>query len=874
MPTRARCRDEVEPVAAATAQRAERRAAPAHGMFARRRAAAPARVASLAALLVMSDPVTSPPVDALAQFLADVRRPLDYLSGAGAAAAARTRVDGRGFAARGRALRGGVRGARQHALDQLCEYLERFDDAAPDAKTALVADCRAQLDALAGQGGRDIAPEYRAASGDIGAALKLLSQPVQFARDVGPRRAPYLKKFGIETVEDLLYHLPFRYEDRRKLGDIASAQFGEEVGIVGEIAHLGDRSIGRGGQRRILEGVLRDASGLLGLTWYNGVTFFRSRYKVGQRVLVYGKVERSPGGGKRIVHPDVDPQPDEDAGAGILPIYQKPTILSVGVMRKIAQQAATEYAPLAPAVLPAAIVARAQLADPAAALHALHTPAPDADVDRLNRFATQAHRALVFDELFFLQLGLGLKRRQAVLEHGMAQPRSGALTDRLAAALPFALTGAQQRVIEQVYVDLARPHPMHRLVQGDVGSGKTMVALFAALVAIENGRQAAFMAPTELLAEQHYATVARFAEGLGVRAALLTGDAVRSGRKKMYAALESGEIQLAVGTHALIQAGVRMPHLALGVVDEQHRFGVLQRAALAKLRGEADGPSPDILLMTATPIPRTLAMTVYGDLDVSLLDELPPGRTPVRTQVVFESARKEVYQRVKEQLALGRQAYIVYPLVEASEKEDLRDATSNARELGATVFAGLRVGLLHGRMKADEKEAIMRRFRAGDLQVLFSTTVIEVGVDVPNATVMVVEHAERFGLSQLHQLRGRVGRGSADASCLLVASYLGDRESDTYRRLKTMAATNDGFKIAEVDLELRGPGDFLGTRQHGLPDFRVASLIRDTRTLAEARDAAEQWLSLDPHLRSPESAALRQVLEHRWKGRLGLAEIG
>ena len=456
----------------------------------------------------------------------------------------------------------------------------------------------------------------------------------------------------------------------------------------------------------------------------------------------------------------------------------------------------------------------------------------------------------------------------------MALPRSGALTDRLAAALPFALTGAQRRVIAEVYADLAQAHPMHRLVHGDVGSGKTMVALFAALVAIENGRQAAFMAPTELLAEQHYATVARFAEGLGVRAALLTGDAVRSSKKKMYAALEAGEIQLAIGTHALIQAGVRMPHLGLGVIDEQHRFGVLQRAALAKLRGDIDGPAPDILLMTATPIPRTLAMTVYGDLDVSLLDELPPGRKPVRTQVVNEAARKEIYQRVKEHLAQGRQAYIVYPLVEASEKEDLRDATSNARELGRTVFAEYRVGLLHGRMKADEKDAIMRRFRAGDLQVLFSTTVIEVGVDVPNATVMVVEHAERFGLSQLHQLRGRVGRGSADAVCFLAASYFGDRESDTYKRLKTMASTSDGFKIAEVDLELRGPGDFLGTRQHGLPDFRVASLLRDTRMLAEAREAAERWLTLDPHLRAAESAALRQVLQHRWKGRLGLAEIG
>jgi len=358
-----------------------------------------------------------------------------------------------------------------------------------------------------------------------------------------------------------------------------------------------------------------------------------------------------------------------------------------------------------------------------------------------------------------------------------------------------------------------------------------------------------------------------------VRAALLTSEATKAGRKKLYAELESGAIGLAVGTHALIQEGVHMPALGLGIVDEQHRFGVLQRAAvLRRLRGGDDARAPHILLMTATPIPRTLAMTIYGDLDVSVLDELPPGRQPVRTMIFNEAERARVYQLVKRELDEGRQGYVVYPLVEASEKEDLRDATSMAKELGRTVFAGYRVGLLHGRMKADEKDAVMRRFRAGDLQLLFSTTVIEVGVDVPNASVMVVEHADRFGLSQLHQLRGRVGRGSDRALCLLVAPY--QRGEDVYRRLKAMRDSSDGFKIAEVDLELRGPGEFLGTRQHGLPDFRVSSLIRDTRTLAEAREAAEGWLTADPGLATADSSPLRAVLEHRWKGRLGLAEIG
>jgi ATP-dependent DNA helicase RecG len=381
------------------------------------------------------------------------------------------------------------------------------------------------------------------------------------------------------------------------------------------------------------------------------------------------------------------------------------------------------------------------------------------------------------------------------------------------------------------------------------------------------------MAPTELLAEHLFATISRLVDAFCVRAALFTGESNRTNRKRLHAELAAGEIQLAVGTHALIQEDVHMPALGLGIVDEQHRFGVMQRAAmLRRLRGADDTRSPHILLMTATPIPRTLAMTIYGDLDVSILDELPPGRKPVRTMIFNEAERGRVYQMVKQELDAGRQGYVVYPLVDASEKEDLRDATTMAKELGRTVFAGYRVGLLHGRMKSDEKDAVMRRFRAGDLQLLFSTTVIEVGVDVPNANVMVVEHADRFGLSQLHQLRGRVGRGSDHALCLLVAPY--HRGEDVYRRLKAMRDSTDGFKIAEVDLELRGPGEFLGTRQHGLPDFRVSSLIRDTKTLAEARDAAEHWLSNDPGLSSAESAPLRAILEHRWKGRLGLAEIG
>jgi ATP-dependent DNA helicase RecG len=456
------------------------------------------------------------------------------------------------------------------------------------------------------------------------------------------------------------------------------------------------------------------------------------------------------------------------------------------------------------------------------------------------------------------------------IESGLMLTKRGPLTERLEALLPFQLTGAQRRVLAEVYADMAKPHPMHRLLQGDVGSGKTIVALFAALVAIENGYQAAFMAPTELLAEQHFSTVHSFAGQLGVDTALLTGELTRTQRRELHGRVQSGDVALVVGTHALIQEGVAFKALGCAVIDEQHRFGVLQRAALRRLG--THGLAPDTLLMSATPIPRTLAMAVYGDLDISVLDELPPGRQPVRTLLRHEGERAKVYDLVKRELDKGRQAYVVYPLVESSDVMELRDATTMAEELARAVFHDYRVGLVHGKMRAAEKDAVMRRFKAGDIQLLVSTTVIEVGIDVSNATIMVVEHAERFGLAQLHQLRGRVGRGGEASLCILLTPF--HRGDDVHRRLQAMASTNDGFKIAEVDLELRGPGEMLGTRQSGLPDFRVANLIRDRTVLDEARQAADEWLRRDPKLESAESRPLRTVLAHRWAGRLELAEIG
>jgi ATP-dependent DNA helicase RecG len=408
---------------------------------------------------------------------------------------------------------------------------------------------------------------------------------------------------------------------------------------------------------------------------------------------------------------------------------------------------------------------------------------------------------------------------------------------------------------------------MNRLVQGDVGSGKTIVAFFAALVVNDTGYQAAFMAPTELLAEQHFNNLSALAKELGVSVALLTGEVRGKKRQEIYDQVRSGEVGLVIGTHALIQEGVEFHRLGLGIVDEQHRFGVMQRAALKRL-----GEKLDVLLMTATPIPRTLALTFYGDLDVSLLDELPPGRKPVTTHISHEGQRERVYRAVKAELDQGHQAYVIYPLVEESSKLDLKAATTMAQELSQTFFAAYHVGLVHGRMKGEEKESVMRRFKAGEYQLLVSTTVIEVGIDVPNATVMVIEHAERFGLAQLHQLRGRVGRGDTPSFCYLLAQY--SPADDAHRRLQVMVETNDGFRIAEADLAFRGPGEFLGTRQSGLPDFRVANIVRDSQILEAARREALHWLERDPELSLPVSRRLRRVLEDRWVGRLELARVG
>jgi ATP-dependent DNA helicase RecG len=806
----------------------------------------------------------------LADLLRALAPPLEYLAAEDFRRLERTRLPLPALA--DRVARARAAGQGDVPLAELDAILTDLGRRPPGEHAALLRRAHALLPAL-----REAASappawcDYRPAAGPVEPGLAALAQPLEEVRAVGPKRAADLARFGLTTVEDLLYHLPFRYEDRRALQTLGALRVGEKATAVGTVARVQEGRMGRRG-RRVLEVVLRDEDALLLLVWFHQIQWFRRRFAEGQRVLVHGTVEPPHGSGpRRIIHPEVEVLGAEETVAPrVVPVYEKPTEMHAGAMRRIAQAAVADFADRAPSALPPGVAARQRVIDLGRALRHVHAPPPEADLVGLATAHSLAHRSLIFDELFFLQLGLALRRSAAGQEPGAAFPASMRLVPALRGRLPFRPTGAQERAFAEIAADLAAPHPMRRLLQGDVGSGKTLVALLAALVVVEAGAQVALMAPTELLAEQHLETVRPLAEPLGVEVVLLTGAVKGKARRAALAGLAEDRIPFAVGTHALIQEGVEFARLGLAVVDEQHRFGVLQRAALQRRGAERD--AIDVLVMSATPIPRTLALTLYGDLAVSTLDELPPGRTPVRTEVCRESRRERVYERVRREVAAGHQAYIVYPLVEESEKTALRAATTMVHELAAGPLAGLRLALVHGRMKADEKDAVMRRFKAGEHDALVSTTVIEVGIDVPNATAIVVEHAERFGLAQLHQLRGRVGRGRAPAHCFLVAPDWTGHEA--WQRLRTLEESTDGFRIAEADLALRGPGDFLGTRQAGLPDFRVANLLRDTVLLRTARDEALAWLATDPELARPESAALRAVLAHRWRGRLGLARVG
>ncbi|MDY0300688.1 MAG: ATP-dependent DNA helicase RecG [Trichlorobacter sp.] len=721
---------------------------------------------------------------------------------------------------------------------------------------------------------QDTADSITAPPVQLAISQKNLQNSIRFIKGVGPKMLELLAKKDIATVEDALFCLPLRYEDRRQLTLIRNLQAGRN-GIFHGTVQSADSITTKGG-RRFFEVIVTDGSGSISLKWFRANQVWMQRiWKVGRQGIFSGEIS-SFGYQREVHHPDVEwleegadiatVLANDSVNFGrIVPVYPLTEGLQQKAMRRIMAQVLEQFLADVANIVPPALLPEGYL-PLREALGQVHNPPDTASLAELDEGRTKAHRSLAFDEFFFWELGMALKKKGITLEQGISFQVTHRYTRELARLLPFKLTKAQRRVLTEIKEDMIAPHPMHRLVQGDVGSGKTIVALMAALVAVENSYQVAIMAPTEILAEQHWHNIHHWCEQLGITVLLLTAAVKGQARKDALAQVASGQAAIIIGTHAVIQDKVEFHRLGLGIVDEQHRFGVLQRGILRK-----KGQNPDILVMTATPIPRTLAMTLFGDLSLSVIDELPPGRTPIDTRIYYESRRSQIYELIREEVKQGRQAYLIYPLVEESEKSDLRAASQMAEQLQQDIFPDLRVGLLHGRMKPEEKETVMAAFKAVKLDILVATTVIEVGIDVPNATMMVVEHAERFGLSQLHQLRGRVGRGAHRSCCILLAS--GALSDDGRKRLQVMESTNDGFMIAEADLEIRGPGDFLGTRQSGMPDFRVASVLRDGMILEQAQKAAARLLTEDSELISASGKAVYQELVRRWGSRLELAAI-
>jgi len=696
-------------------------------------------------------------------------------------------------------------------------------------------------------------------------AAEVLATSLQYLKGVGPRRAADLENAGLLTVEDLLYRFPTRYEDRSRLQPIASLKPGQTVAIAGRVLACGLRSTRRPGFK-IFEAAIDDGSGSLRAVWLNQ-PFLQTIFARGQRVVLYGPIEMRGSVSLQLTNPQYEILDDEDGETihtgRIVPVYERTGTITPKMQRRLVHEVLQRLPADLPDPLPEAVRMRLGMPSRYAALLAAHFPPDDTPLGALNGFSTPAQQRLIFEEAFLFQMGVLARRQTAAVE---VKPGTVRVDDRIRAAaravLPFKLTVGQKQALKEIVDDLQRAQPMNRLLQGDVGAGKTIVALLAALVAMENGLQAAVMAPTEILAEQHFMNISRLLQASRFRVALLTGSKSGAARRTQLAEIESGAIHLIVGTHALVQEEVHFKQLGLVVIDEQHRFGVLQRATL-----RAKGLQPDVLVMTATPIPRTLALTVYGDLDVSMIRELPAGRLAVKTFAKPESRRQEIYELVRSQLNAGRQAYVIYPLVEESEKIDVKAATQMADHLAQEIFPEYRIGLLHGRLKADAKDRVMKAFAAGELHILVSTTVVEVGVDVPNAGVMIVEHAERFGLSQLHQLRGRVGRDRHQSYCFLL--YQSPLSEDARERLQAMTETTDGFEIAERDLRLRGPGDFFGTRQAGLPTFRLIDLVRDRDVLERARQEAARWFEASP----PTTASIDELLAG-WEQRFKLIAVG
>jgi ATP-dependent DNA helicase RecG len=723
-----------------------------------------------------------------------------------------------------------------------------------------------------------------------------LTTPVQYVKGIGPRLSEVLSAKGLNTVDDLLHYLPFRYEDRLNPRGVAELRAGEMATVIAEVRNSG---MFRTRRMPIFQLIAGQGRAKLKCLWFNS-TYLKDKFQPGQIVALYGKVEQDKRGELQIVQPQFEILGDtseegsdavgEKASASleigrIVPIYESAGQgrLTSRWFRTIIRKALENLPPNLPEAIPAAVRKRLSLISPREALWQVHWPEAGESLQGLLEARTPAHVRMIFEELFLLELGLELKRRQLKAETGVAFQLNEQAREAIKKILPFHPTGAQKKALKEIAADMEKPAPMRRLLQGDVGSGKTIVAFEAAIIAIENGYQVALMAPTEILAQQHYFSARRILENAGYRIVLLTGSLEEDRKREIRRHIRQGNAQLVIGTHALIEQKVEFDKLGLVVVDEQHRFGVMQRFKLMKKSNDAGSgklqierdpvAEPDVLVMTATPIPRTLALTLYGDLDVSVLDELPPGRTPIVTRRVSDERSDEVWQFIRKQVQAGRQAYVVYPVIEENEESELKAALKMYKEMTSRIFPDLKIGLLHGKLNPELKEQVMRMFQKNELHILVSTTVIEVGVDVPNAAVMVVEHAERFGLAQLHQLRGRIGRGAAKSYCILMTG--GKVSEDGERRLDAMVRTNDGFQLAELDLELRGPGEFFGTRQAGMPSFRAANLIRDRELLEIAkREAASVLAGPNTEISQAEIDVALRVMRTRWQKTYGLLEAG
>jgi ATP-dependent DNA helicase RecG len=697
-----------------------------------------------------------------------------------------------------------------------------------------------------------------------------LATPATYLKGVGPQRAKQLEAKGLLTAGDLLYYAPFRYEDRsnvKPLRDLAPGEMATAVATVRAVhtPRFQRRNLG------LVEAVFEDpAGGSVTAKWFNA-SYLSGVLEPGLRVALFGRVEfDSYTRELSMPHPEFevlrggDDEADDSLHTGrIVPVYHAVGKVSARVLRAVLKRLTDALPPLDDP-LPGHIRAALNLPGLDTAIRHLHFPEPGTDLRALNAFRSPAQHRIIFDEFFWLETGMALRRGQARLEPGIAFELKDSAREKVRRMLPFRLTAAQKRVVGEIARDMASPQPMSRLVQGDVGSGKTIVAAQAAVIAVENGFQAALLAPTEILAAQHYASLKQVFEPIDYRLVLLTGSLPKKQKEQVKRAVAGGFAQIVVGTHALLEQDVEFHRLGLAIIDEQHRFGVLQRQALQR-----KGVSPDVLVMTATPIPRTLALTVYGDLDVSVIGELPPNRRPIKTVHRTHDEIERVWSFVKREAEAGRQAYVVYPAIEESEALAVKAAEKAYEELSTHVFPTLRVGLLHGKLPAAGREAVMEAFKRGEVQVLVSTTVIEVGVDVPNATVMVIENAERFGLAQLHQLRGRVGRGGRQSYCVLIAGRLGEAGRE---RIRTLVESSDGFHIAEMDLRLRGPGEFLGTRQSGLPAFRVGDILRDTEILEAARREAQDFVAHPPSAAGLDRAT--RYVRDQWQRRYGLVLVG